>query len=756
MEPARVWAIGVVTAGLLAGLAGPGPRAATAGVVGRVSVASNGSQGNHASAGGALSANGRFVAFRSASTSFVGSGCTGALEHIFVHDRLTRATSCASVSSAGAPGDAASSHPSVSADGRIAAFESASSNLAGPDCANGGVFIRDRAMSTTTCIKATGFDLSDAQKPAVTADGRLMAFDSEEDIAGCPSGGFRQLFLFGPATGAVTCASRTGATAGNGGSFHAAVSKDGRFIAFESDATNLTSRCTVAGGFLYIFLHDRIANTTVCVSVSTGGAAANALSLNPSINADGRFVAFDSIATNLVASGCTTGTSQIFVHDRVARVTACVSIGSGGAGSRASQRPAISADGRFVVFESLATNLVGGGCTGGIRHIFVRDRVANTTTCLSVAAGGAPGNGASRAPTISADGRIAAFESEATNLVAGDTNQASDVFASRLATGPAWLLTGPGSGSTPLLRGFDALGGPTLLSRLAYAATFRGGLSVAAGDVNGDGANEVITGAGPGGAPEVRFFAGSRAGTLSGSFLPYPSTFAGGVRVAAGDVDGDGRAEIVTAPGAGTAQPVRIFRRTPAGAIVPVAPTFFPYGSAYTGGVHVAAGDVDGDGRADIITGPGPGNPLPVRVFRRNPNGTVTPILDFLPYGPTFRGGVFVAAGDVDGDGRAEILAGPGGGSSGAVRVMKRNPNGTLTVLATFSPFGSTISGGVRVAAGDVDGDGRADIIAGRGPGNPPQVRVLKRNPNGSLAPLASFLAYPSTFTGGVFVAGLP
>src|SRR5438093_763515 len=174
------------------------------------------------------------------------------------------------------------------------------------------------------------------------------------------------------------------------------------------------------------------AQTTVRVSVASDGTEGNDVSLGSALSADGRFVAFDSAATDLVA-GDTNGVSDVFVHDRQTGTTERVSVASDGAqGNNASSYPALSADGRFVAFDSDATNLVAGD-TNGTTDVFVHDRQTGTTERVSVASGGGTqGNGKSGGffafPALSADGRFVAFQSDATNLVAGDTNGTTDVF----------------------------------------------------------------------------------------------------------------------------------------------------------------------------------------------------------------------------------------------------------------------------------------------------------------------------------------
>ncbi|NIQ99396.1 MAG: calcium-binding protein, partial [Gemmatimonadales bacterium] len=184
---------------------------------------------------------------------------------------------------------------------------------------------------------------------------------------------------------------------------------------------------------LDVFVRDRLAGTTERVSVSSAGAQADYCSEDPAISADGRYVAFSSEATNLVA-GDTNEAEDIFVHDRDTDATERVSLtNAGGEASHGSRFPAISANGRHVVFVSCATNLVAGD-TNAKPDVFMRDRTLSTTERVSVSSAGAQGNMCSSLGGVSADGRYVAFDSVATNLVLGDTNGWWDVFVRDLVS----------------------------------------------------------------------------------------------------------------------------------------------------------------------------------------------------------------------------------------------------------------------------------------------------------------------------------
>ena len=397
----------------------------------RVSVASLGAQGIGDSEGPSISADGRFVAFYSSAANLVASDTNGARD-VFVRDRKTGKTTRVSVDSHGAQGNGDSEGPSISTDGRFVAFYSLASNLVAGDT-NGvrDVFVRDRKTGKTTRVSVNSHGAQtkrDSIVRSISADGRFVTFDSTAgNLVGGDTNGVGDVFVRDRKTGKTTRVSvdSHGAQA-NGESFAASISADGRFVAFLSSASKLVGGDT--NGARDVFVRDRKARKTRRVSVDSHGAQGKGASFVPSISANGRFVAFSSVASNLVG-GDTNTVSDVFVRDRKTGKTRRVSVDSHGAqGNGDSLIPSISADGRFVAFYSDAANLVAGdGNAAG--DGFVRDRKAGRTKRVSVASHGTQGNGASFPPSISADGRFVAFTSLANNLVAGDTNGASDIFA---------------------------------------------------------------------------------------------------------------------------------------------------------------------------------------------------------------------------------------------------------------------------------------------------------------------------------------
>ncbi len=312
--------------------------------------------------------------------------------------------------------------------------------------------------------------------------------------------------------------------------------------------------------------------------------------------------------------------------------------------------------------------------------------------------------------------------------------------------GPGVILTAPGPGGGPLVRSFTGTGLARDFGLCAYAPAFTGGVFLTTGQAAGIAQSNIVTGAGGGGGPHVRAFGadGSDAGV---SFFAYDPSFLGGVRVATCDVNGDGTADLVTGAGPGGGPHVRVLDGVSRAELA----SFFAYDAGFTGGVFVACGDVDGKGLPEIITGADAGGGPHVRVFALDAAapGGVVPLVEFFAFDPRFTGGVRVAAGDVDGHKRASIIvaAGPGGGPH--VRVLELAGSG-LQELASFFAYAPGFTGGVFVAAGNVNGDARAEIVTGAGPGGGPHVRVFTGT---GLDAGVSFFAYDPGFTGGVTVA---
>jgi len=302
----------------------------------------------------------------------------------------------------------------------------------------------------------------------------------------------------------------------------------------------------------------------------------------------------------------------------------------------------------------------------------------------------------------------------------------------------ARIVTGTDTNSAPHVKAFTTRTLTNTASFFAFTPSFMGGVRVAAGDVNGDGAADIITGSGPG-AAQLTAFSGRDQSELH-NFLPYGSGYVGGIFVATGDINGDGADDIVTGADEGTTPHVRVFD----GLTGEELNSFFPYPAGFSGGVRVAVGDVNNDGQPDIITGAGPGGGPHIKVF----DGTSqAELASFFAYDPGFAGGVYVASGDINSDGHADIITGAGPGGGPHVRVFDGN---SLSKTNEFFAYDLQFQHGVRVAVGDLDGDGHDEILTAAGPGGAPLIRVFDGT---TLVETAKFLAYPVDYTNGVFIA---
>ena len=334
------------------------------------------------------------------------------------------------------------------------------------------------------------------------------------------------------------------------------------------------------------------------------------------------------------------------------------------------------------------------------------------------------------------------------SVVAMTTGQLSihtaQAQANRYAKG---FLSGAGLGGSPHVVTFRSPGSATVNSFFAFEQQFRGGATVAAGDVNKDGVEDLIAGAGPGGGPRVQVFdgralaRGEQVALLN--FFAYDQAFTGGVFVASGDVNGDGFDDVITGAGQGGGPNVRVFSGNGGGQIA----SFFAYAEAFRGGVTVGAGDVNGDGRDDVITGAGPGGGPNVKVF--NGANLSSEMYSFWGVISSFTGGIFVAGGDINEDGKDDIIVGAGSGGAPTVNVFDGTNPGN--VLRTFNAFAPGYIGGVRVGATRRKFGGYpVQVQTGtEGAGALMKVYELKD----SIREIASVQAYPG-FNGAVNVSG--
>ncbi len=395
-----------------------------------LSVNFQGNEGNNFSINPSISADGRYIAFESAANNLV-IGDTNNQTDIFITNREFKTTNIVSVNSFGVGGNLNSFDPSVSGDGRFVAFASNANNLVLGDNNNTtDIFLRDLLTFTTTRISVDSLgNQSNAASinPTISADGRFIAFESDAtNLVMGDINNARDIFLHDTLTGMTAQISKNSlGDKANLSSFNPTISADGRFIAFDSFATNIVAGDT--NNTRDVFWHDTLTGITSSISVDVLANQGDFSSIAPSISNDGRFIAFESTATNLIP-GDTNGVRDIFVRDIVNGITTRVSVDIfGNQVTRSSFAATISDDGRFVAFDSFDPLLVPGD-SNGTNDIFVRDLLNGVTTRISVNDRGLEGNFSSFNPTISASGEVVAFDSFATNLVMRDVNNSRDVF----------------------------------------------------------------------------------------------------------------------------------------------------------------------------------------------------------------------------------------------------------------------------------------------------------------------------------------
>jgi Ca2+-binding RTX toxin-like protein len=339
----------------------------------------------------------------------------------------------------------------MSADGRYVVYQSTATNLVGGDV-NGffDVFLRDTLTGTTTLVStATGGVQGNnvSSVASVTDDGRFVFFNSSAtNLVGGDTNGALDVYMRDTLTGVTTRVSTASdGSQATGASQNVDVTGDGHFIGFQSTATNLVG--SDSNGFSDAFVKNLSTGAVTRVSVADDESQANGNSLVARLSDDGNRASFVSSASNLVATDTNGAVTDVFVRDIAAGTTTLVSASTGGgSGDGTSFGASISGNGRYVVFESNATNLVAGD-TNGATDIFVRDLQTNTTTRVSTAGDGTQGDALSSQSSITADGRYVVFFSLASNLVQGDTNGLRDIFLKDMVTGTVTRLSVAADGS---------------------------------------------------------------------------------------------------------------------------------------------------------------------------------------------------------------------------------------------------------------------------------------------------------------------
>jgi len=401
----------------------------------RVSVSNNGTQGNNASSIPSISGDGRYIAYQSYASNLV-SGDTNGLHDIFLYDTVLGATKRVSVSSNGIQSNSDSYSPSISGNGNIVAYWSDASNLVSGDT-NGlyDVFLYDTVLGATkrVSVSSNGAQANaHSEYPSISGDGRYVVYQSEADnLVDGDTNGLHDVFLYDTVLGTTKRVSvSSNGTQGNSYSFSASISGDGRYVAYQSEADNLVDGDI--NRVSDVFVYDTVLGTTKRVSVSSNGTQANDQSYYPSISGDGRYVAYNSYADNLVG-GDTNNVSDVFIYDSVTGATKRVSVSSNGTqANHQSYVSSISGDGRYVAYNSYADNLVSGD-TNDVSDVFIYDSVTGVTNRISITIDATQANSPSgdfygRGASISGDGRYVAYKSYASNLISGDSNTYSDIF----------------------------------------------------------------------------------------------------------------------------------------------------------------------------------------------------------------------------------------------------------------------------------------------------------------------------------------
>ena len=298
---------------------------------------------------------------------------------------------------------------------------------------------------------------------------------------------------------------------------------------------------------------------------------------------------------------------------------------------------------------------------------------------------------AATTPT-SSDSRVTLYNSTtAANLgfvnpfpgFTGVINTATGSFSNN---GVAYTVAAAGAGGGPAIAIVNTQTGEVTKSFFAYNPAFSGGVTIALADFNNDGVLDIVTGAGPGGGPQVNIFDGSNFSLIK-SFFAFDSNFTGGVNVGAGDINQDGFMDIVAAAGAGGGPEVRVFN----GATLAVISQWYAYESSFSGGVTVAVGDLGDDGVFEVVTGTGSGGSPLVKVFNANTGAFIN---QFLAYADSFKGGISVGINDGDGNGTLDIITGAGPGGGPQVNAFDYP---TLDLLFSFYSGDSTNTKGVVV-----------------------------------------------------------
>lgn len=627
------------------------------GTVSLVSVASDGSQGDGASTQASISSDGRFVVFRSAATNLVADDTNG-VEDIFLRDLLAGTTVRVSLGGGGAEANGASSTPAVADGGRFVVFSSTATNLDASD-SNGvqDVFLRDTVSNTTTLVSSNSAGTSSANgasyDPAVTPDGAYLAFSTEAtDVVAGGLNGQRQVVRIERATPAnrVLVSQSAGGAQADGACYEPSLSGDGSRIAFFTLATNLGPAADT-NGFFDVYLRDQTANTTTRISQADGGGESDNHSGFASLSENGNAVAYGSLATNLVSND-DNGGFDVFTWSGGTTSRASLTAGEGEA-NFGSDLPAISQDGHWVAFRSAATNLIGLDALAD-DDIFVRSCAASTTWS---------GFGEARNLDIPFFGE--------SDVEAADLDGDGDLDLA---------VPSENAGEVALLRN----DGGFAFTEMGRITTGSAPHAIRAGDLDGDKDPDLVTVNLGGTASILRndgSFTFTNVGNLTLGDAPWMLSIA--------DLDGDTDLDVAVTNQ--DSDSVNILRNDGGMSFTNVA-TITVTGAPR----QIEAGDLDGDTDRDlVVAGLMPGG---VSILRNDGGLTFTEV---DPVSVSLASALTIA--DFDGDIDLDLGIGR---TAGGVTFLRND--GGLTFTAFTS---SEVSGSFEATHADIDGDGDADFL---------------------------------------------
>jgi hypothetical protein len=402
----------------------------------RVNVLPNGTQGNSTSYLPSMDSSGTRIAFQTYSTNLVPGDVNGFQSDVLFASLDSAGLTLASRSTAGAQGTSGSTPGQISGNGRYIVFDSTATNLVAGDTNNSAdVFRYDTQTGVLELVSRSvggGATNGGSFAASISADGRFIAFESTaSNLVGGDSNGRTDIFVRDMVSGSMTIASvSTNGFGGDNSSYHAQMSRNGRFVTFDSLATTLVT--DDINNLRDVFVRDLQAGTTKLISRAPDGFVAFDSSFGPArMSSDGRYIVYLSFA-NDIAPPDTNFSGDIFLYDQQTGTNERVNWTYDGLLSNfGSFGPSITDDGRFVVWESDANNMVPGD-TNAKYDIFLRDRLLGLTKRLSISLEGDQGNGTSQHSSITPDGKFVVFDSFASNLISGDTNGVYDVFITQV------------------------------------------------------------------------------------------------------------------------------------------------------------------------------------------------------------------------------------------------------------------------------------------------------------------------------------